>query len=355
LADARRIKREKESAKDRGEFELVERSKESFRAFASEWVQHKQGIEPETREDYKRDLERAYAAFGDKSVAGVSPRDIAAFIAKLDAEGLAPRSIRRIVAPVGGAFTAARRENLRRDNPVEGAEYPKPDHDQQEKARALSREQLDALLRVVHPDHRMMLRLFAGTGLRWGEGAALRRGDLKLNGAQPYVQVRRAVTKTGRLKDPKSYHGVRDVPITTALADELRSHLASLRPDTPDSLAFPSKTGTPLRYSNMIRRRFKPAAEEAGCGWAGYHELRHTYASLRLASGTSVVQVSRLLGHHSPEFTLRKYAHLIPGDVVSPLDLDAELAVAQSESKVSPPQTGRHGTPRESELEKVPS
>ena len=32
-----------------------------------------------------------------------------------------------------------------------------------------------------------------------------------------------------------------------------------------------------------------------------------------------------MLGHHSPDFTLRVYAHLIPGDEVKPLDLDAEL------------------------------
>lgn len=32
------------------------------------------------------------------------------------------------------------------------------------------------------------------------------------------------------------------------------------------------------------------------------------------------------VGHHSPDFTLRVYAHLIPGDKVSALDLEQELA-----------------------------
>ena len=32
-----------------------------------------------------------------------------------------------------------------------------------------------------------------------------------------------------------------------------------------------------------------------------------------------------LLGHHSPSFTLSRYAHLIPGDSAPTLDLDAEL------------------------------
>ena len=100
----------------------------------------------------------------------------------------------------------------------------------------------------------------------------------------------------------------------------------------------------------MIRRRFKPAAEEAGCGWAGYHELRHTFASLHFARGTNIVRVSRLLGHHSPAFTLDTYAHLIPGDEVPPLDLDAEIGV----SKECADGTGLDGTPRESGSEKTP-
>jgi hypothetical protein len=33
-----------------------------------------------------------------------------------------------------------------------------------------------------------------------------------------------------------------------------------------------------------------------------------------------------MLGHHSPDFTLRVYAHLIPGDKVAALDLEQELS-----------------------------
>jgi hypothetical protein len=33
-----------------------------------------------------------------------------------------------------------------------------------------------------------------------------------------------------------------------------------------------------------------------------------------------------MLGHHSPDVTLRVYAHLIPGDKVAALDLEQELS-----------------------------
>lgn len=64
------------------------------------------------------------------------------------------------------------------------------------------------------------------------------------------------------------------------------------------------------------------AAEGAGAAWAGFRTFRHTFASLHLARGTNVVALSRMLGHHSPAFTLSRYAHLIPGDAPVALDVD---------------------------------
>jgi integrase len=93
-----------------------------------------------------------------------------------------------------------------------------------------------------------------------------------------------------------------------------------------DLLLFTTQRGTPLSYRNQLTRAFKPAAEEAGAEWAAFHTLRHTFASLHIARGTNIVQLSRILGHHSPDFTLRVYAHLIPGDKVAALDLEQELS-----------------------------
>jgi len=55
----------------------------------------------------------------------------------------------------------------------------------------------------------------------------------------------------------------------------------------------------------------KPLAEEVGAPWAGWHTLRHTFASLQLAGGCNVVALSRALGHHTAAFTLSTYVHLL--------------------------------------------
>jgi len=43
------------------------------------------------------------------------------------------------------------------------------------------------------------------------------------------------------------------------------------------------------------------------------HDLRHTHASLALKAGVPVKVVSERLGHESPAFTLKQYAHVLPG------------------------------------------
>jgi integrase len=43
------------------------------------------------------------------------------------------------------------------------------------------------------------------------------------------------------------------------------------------------------------------------------HSLRHTHASMLIASGMDVLTISRRLGHGSPTITLRVYGHLIHG------------------------------------------
>lgn len=37
---------------------------------------------------------------------------------------------------------------------------------------------------------------------------------------------------------------------------------------------------------------------------------RHTYATLQLEAGVSLVTIQRVLGHHSPTFTAAEYGHV---------------------------------------------
>jgi integrase len=114
------------------------------------------------------------------------------------------------------------------------------------------------------------------------------------------------------------------VPVPRFLGDDLASVLAG---KGSDDLVFPSQTGTPLRVQNFRRSQFDRAAAAAGLEGLVPHELRHTAASLAIASGASVKGVQSMLGHASAAMTLDRYGHLFGGELDAVADrMDAARA-----------------------------
>jgi len=335
LAEARAIRSARSADDARGEFQA--RSAITLRTYLAAWIDRYQGtgrrgFREGTRDDYRRLLDQyAHRYFGERlRLIDVTPHTLAQFVAWIVAGAgqgrtLADSTVTNAVIPVRAALATAKREGLLRYNPADGLAMPVREQvrDDGEEVRALGREQLAALLAIAPAHHRGLLELLAGTGLRISEAIGLRRRDLRLDGSRPVVQVRRAVVR-GRVEPPKSRHGRREVPLAPPLVDRLRAHMAD-RPDDPDALVFATAAGSPLDPNNLRRRMLKPLAEEAGASWAGFHTLRHTFASLQLAAGVNVVQLSRALGHHSASFTLDTYVHLLEGEAAPALDVAAAL------------------------------
>lgn len=88
-----------------------------------------------------------------------------------------------------------------------------------------------------------------------------------------------------------------------------------------------SPAGEVLRNGNFRRRTWNRATCEAGLPEATPHDLRHVAASFAVASGASVLAVSRMLGHKSAAMTLDVYADLFDSDLDRLADrLDAAAA-----------------------------
>ena len=62
-----------------------------------------------------------------------------------------------------------------------------------------------------------------------------------------------------------------------------------------------------------MRHVFTRMLEKAELRRIRVHDLRHTFASLLLQQGESVVYVKEQLGHGSIQITVDTYGHLIPG------------------------------------------
>ena len=106
--------------------------------------------------------------------------------------------------------------------------------------------------------------------------------------------------KTGR---------VRTVPLPQRAADVIADRAEGRT--APDWI-FAAPAGGPLSESNWKRSVAWVAATEAiGRPGLRVHDLRHTAASLWLASGADPKVVQRVLGHASAAMTMDLYGHLI--------------------------------------------
>ena len=74
-----------------------------------------------------------------------------------------------------------------------------------------------------------------------------------------------------------------------------------------------------------------PATAACGLHDLRPHDLRHTAASLAIASGASVKHVQRMLGHKDAAMTLNVYASLLEDDLDAVSErLDAALRKADA-------------------------
>lgn len=72
-------------------------------------------------------------------------------------------------------------------------------------------------------------------------------------------------------------------------------------------MVFSNPTGGYLSY-RTVYDCFKRITRQLGLE-VRFHELRHAYASLALQGGDDIRTVQENLGHATPEFTMKVYAH----------------------------------------------
>ena len=72
---------------------------------------------------------------------------------------------------------------------------------------------------------------------------------------------------------------------------------------------FPAPRGRGPRNKGWLEGFWEEVRGEAGLRGVRLHDLRHTHASIALRQGETVLTIAKLLGHRSPETTL-KYTHL---------------------------------------------
>lgn len=193
-------------------------------------------------------------------------------------------------------------------NPAEDLELPtKVDAEQ----RYLTHEQLHRLA-IAAGRYRTLILVLGYCGLRLGEAAALRVGDVDTERRR--INVKRSatnVTGQGMVEGTTKNKTSRTVPVPQFLAPLLKTEIGD-RAD--DELVFPPRRGDYLT-PGQLRWSFDPAAKAIGAPGLKPHELRHTCASLAIRAGANIKVVQRMLGHKTAALTLDRYGHLYSDDL----------------------------------------
>jgi integrase len=192
-------------------------------------------------------------------------------------------------------------------NPAIGIERPRVVH---RRETTLTHAQVAALVKAAG-DAGPIIQTLAYTGLRFGELAALRVRDVDTKCRRILVSKAVAqVTGVGLVEDTTKTSQVRSVPIlTTELTNVLADLIAGRE---PDEYLFPAPDGGSMRNS-YFRWRLDTACAATGLIGVSIKTLRHTAGSLALAiPGTSIVVVSKLLGHANVTTTMNVYSHMLP-------------------------------------------
>lgn len=245
--------------------------------------------------------------------------DIQRMYNKMIADGLSPKTVKNVGAVMHKAFGMAVKQGMIAANPCDAAELPAM---QQHEIKPLTDEEIPLFLQSIQEDemgNAYALCLLAGLreaeclGLSW-EQVDFARGTITI-----CQQLQKEKTKGGKYmivpftksNKPRTIYPPQlafDYLKSEQLRQAEKKLAAGQMWDNPNNLVFTNAGGGNLAISTFYKT-FKRIATAIGRPDARPHDLRHTCATVAIASGSDVKSVQDLLGHATASFTLNVYAH----------------------------------------------
>lgn len=196
-------------------------------------------------------------------------------------------------------------------NPADRIKLPKIPH---KEAEYFDPDVADRIVAAVPEDYRLLFRILAILGLRYGEAVALRRRHVDFLRRRLRVEESLAEVSGQLIFGPTKSHAERALPIPPSLMTELEQHLETIDADS-DTLLFTAEKGGPLRYRYAYMDIWRAVLKKLGMPTVGMHALRHSAAARMISAGASPKAVQTIMGHRSAAFTLTVYGHLFDEDL----------------------------------------
>ncbi|MCH7914285.1 MAG: site-specific integrase [Deltaproteobacteria bacterium] len=276
-----------------------------------------------------------FPAFGSVPFSKVDREMVKQLIAEKIKSGLSRSTVSNIIVPLREMYNHAIDDGVfSLNNPASRVGRFNKRRDEDKKINPFTREELSAVMEAAKekmPHYYPLLLCAARTGIREGELIGLKGSDIDFHGRFIDVQrsiFRRKVTttknhKSRRVDMSRQLTDVLDKLIHKRKADALRQEMerpheerrghAEVLNEVLDGWLFITPSGSQLESANLRDRMFYRLLDMAGLRRVRFHDLRHTFATLLLQQGESLVYVKDQLGHSSIQITVDTYGHLVPG------------------------------------------
>ena len=298
----------------------------TFETYARGWLDRQTKYAPGTLAFYRRSLETVFPEIGAIKLNKLRPIALENLLAKLRKrtyrdKPIKEKTVQKYLTVVSAVLSDAKRNEIIEKNPARMIDLPDAERKTQEIPTMEEMQKFLSALCYEEPVFQLFYFLAINTGMRRGECCALKWEDI--NYAERSIHVcRNAVKTTGDeiiVKAPKTKAGNRYVYFSAEMESLLREYEAfcaaeteryDRREQTKDDYVFRRKGMKLPMTPSTFTWRFKKILKANDLPTdLNVHSLRHTAASLFIASGTDVGTVAGLLGHSQPSTTLDIYTH----------------------------------------------
>jgi integrase len=340
-----------------------------FGAFADRWLADYARVEckTSTADGYEGVL-RQYLRprFATKRLNEIRRDDVKALINELVTKDLSRNTVRNALCVIRGIFNDAIEAGIVEVNPASRlGRFTRTAKTAEVKGISLTPVEAQQFLQAakeICPEYHPLFLLALRAGLRRGELVAVQWGDFQFGKDEQdenrfilvehnYVRREHTTTKSKKSRRVDMSRELRRVLIELRDQRLLEAFLKG-KEDISHELVFRSPDGAILDPDNLYHRYFQPVLAKAGLRKIRLHDLRHTFGSLLIQSGASIVYVKEQMGHSSIQVTVDIYGHLIPGANVSFVDKLDE--VAQESAGTTPHQSAPGTHQAENAVESIP-
>ncbi|MBE7939666.1 DUF3596 domain-containing protein [Ramlibacter aquaticus] len=248
--------------------------------------------------------------FGNRPVGEITRADVLAFrgyLAKAPARGedstLSNRRINAVMKPLRQILNEA----ADRFEFQTAFRNIKPLKNKRSDVQPFSLAEVQLILARAREDYRAYFTVRFFTGMRTGEVHGLKWKYIDFE--RRLILVRESIV-LGEEDELKTEDSQRDIQMTQVVYEALRLQAKSTRKIS--DYVFCNQAGNPLDNKNFNNRVWRPLLRHLGLAHRRPYQMRHTTATLWLASGEAPEWIARQLGHTTTEMLFRTYSRFVP-------------------------------------------